>query len=223
MFNKLDIRSGMVVPFYVDVLTQGTEGEVLSVQKDIQGVKEDIMVALGMSRAIVSAEGPNFATAGIAFRKVLIVIKEIKQYAKAILRWIFNDWQEIKGYQDKNIQFIFPELDLNNELDVKKILLELFDRGLISKNSLQLKMDLNPEMESVQREEERKKPRDIPDAKTIVDMVNAGIISVETAQEMLGLDKEKEQNNQSKAEIDDINRIYKQAGKKLKAPKRIPR
>jgi hypothetical protein len=216
MFNKLDIRSGMVVPFYVDVLTQGTEGEVLSVQKDIQGVKEDIMVALGMSRAIVSAEGPNFATAGIAFRKVLIVIKEIKQYAKAILRWIFNDWQEIKGYREKNIQFIFPELDLNNELDVKKILLELFDRGLISKNSLQLKMDLNPEMESAQREEERKKPRDIPDAKTIVDMVNAGIISVETAQEMLGLDKEKEQNNQSKADREDIDNLYVRALKKIK-------
>ncbi|MBI5789421.1 MAG: hypothetical protein HZA78_11275 [Candidatus Schekmanbacteria bacterium] len=47
---------------------------MLSTQKDIQDVKEDIMVALGMSRAIVSAEGPNFATASIAFRKVLIVI-----------------------------------------------------------------------------------------------------------------------------------------------------
>jgi hypothetical protein len=210
-FNKLDLRSGVVVPFYVDVSTHGTEGEVLSVQKDIQDVKEDIMVALGMSRAIVSAEGPNFATASIAFRKVLIVIREIKQYAKTILRWIYDDWQEMKGYQEKSIQFIFPELDLNNELDVKKLLLELYDRGLISKNSLQLKMDLSPEVESAQRDEERKAPLDIPDAKTIVDMVNAGIMSVETAQEMLGLDKEKEQTNMAKAEIEDVNRIYRRA------------
>jgi hypothetical protein len=210
-FNKLDLRSGVVVPFYVDVSTHGTEGEVLSVQKDIQDVKEDIMVALGMSRAIVSAEGPNFATASIAFRKVLIVIREIKQYAKTILRWIYNDWQEMKGYQEKSVQFLFPELDLNNELDVKKLLLELYDRGLISKNSLQLKMDLSPEVESAQRDEERKKPLDIPDAKTIVDMVNAGIISVETAQDMLGLNKGKEQANMAKAEIEDVNRIYKRA------------
>jgi hypothetical protein len=214
-FNKLDLRSGVVVPFYVDVSTHGTEGEVLSVQKDIQDVKEDIMVALGMSRAIVSAEGPNFATASIAFRKVLIVIREIKQYAKTILRWIYDDWQEMKGYKEKSIQFIFPELDLNNELDVKKLLLELYDRGLISKNSLQLKMDLSPEVESAKREDERKKPLDIPDAKTIVDMVNAGIISVETAQEMLGLDKDKEQTNMARAEIEDVNRIYNQAMSKV--------
>jgi len=211
VFNKLDLRSGVVVPFYVDVSTHGTEGEVLSVQKDIQDVKEDIMVGLGMSRAIVSAEGPNFATASIAFRKVLIVIREIKQYARTILRWIFNDWQEIKGYQEKNIQFVFPELDLNNELDIKKLLLELYDRGLISKNSLQMKMDLSPEVESAQREEERKKPLDIPDAKTIVDMVNAGIISVGTAQEMLGLDKEREQNNIAKSEADGIDGFYMRA------------
>ena len=47
VFNKLDVRSGVVVPFYVDVSTHGTEGEVLSVQKDVQDVKENIMVALG--------------------------------------------------------------------------------------------------------------------------------------------------------------------------------
>ena len=55
------------------------------------------------------------------------------------------------------------------------------------------------------------KPLDIPDAKTIVDMVNAGIISVETAQEMLGLDKAKEQANMAKAEITDVNQIYSQS------------
>ncbi len=208
VFNKMDLRSGVVVPFYVDVSTHGAEGEVLSVQKDLQSVKEDIAVALGMSRAIVNAEGPNFATAGIAFRKMLIMVREIRQYAKAILRWIFNDWQEIHGYQEKSIHFIFPELDMNNELDVKKLLLELYDRGLISKNSLQMKMDLSPEVETAKREDERKKPLDIPDAKTIVDMVNAGIISVETAQEMLGLDKEKERANIARAEIEDVNKIY---------------
>ncbi len=50
----------------------------------------------------------------------------VEPRAKTILRWIYKDWQKMMGYQDKNIQFIFPELDLSNELDVKKILLELF-------------------------------------------------------------------------------------------------
>jgi len=105
---------------------------------------------------------------------------------------------------------------LNNELDIKKLLLELYDRGLISKNSLQMKMDLSPELESAQQEEERKKPLDIPDAKTIVDMVNAGIISVGTAQEMLGMDKEKEENNIAKSEAEEIDGFYMRALKGVK-------
>ena len=210
VFNRVDLRSGLVVPFFVDVSTHGTEGEVLTIDKDIQNVKEDICIALGMSRAVVSGEGPNYATASIAFRKMLILVREIKQYAKAVLRWVYDDWQEMKGYQEKSIQFIFPELDLNNELDVKKLMLELYDRGLISRNSLQVKMDLNPEVELAKREDERKKPLDIPDAKTVVDMVNAGIVSIDTAQEMLGLDKAKEAANMAKAEINDGNRIYNQ-------------
>ena len=51
----------------------------------------------------------------------------------------------------------------------------------------------------------------LPDAKTIVDMVNAGIISVETAQEMLGLDKEKERINNDSALAGDIDKFYSNA------------
>ncbi|MFQ5560958.1 MAG: hypothetical protein ACE5FU_10295, partial [Nitrospinota bacterium] len=84
-------------------------------------------------------------------------------------------------------------------------------RHLISENSLQMKMDLKPEIESSQQDEERKKALYIPDAKTIVDMVNAGIMSVETAREKLGLDKKKEQQKQAEAEANDIDRLYQKA------------
>ena len=38
----------------------------------------------------------------------------------------------------------------------KKLLIELYDRKLISRSSLQLKMDLDPDIEAANRETERK-------------------------------------------------------------------
>jgi hypothetical protein len=71
---------------------------------------------------------------------------------------------------------------------MKRLLLDLYDRKLISRSSLQIKMDLDP----------KSKPRPATEGKTIdlfdeklvkpiVDMVMAGILCVERAQEMLGL------------------------------------
>ena len=53
-----------------------------------------------------------------------------------------------------------------------------------------MKMDLDPEIEAANRETENEKLDllDEKQVKPIVDMVNAGIMAVETAQEMLGLD-----------------------------------
>ncbi|NLN75016.1 MAG: hypothetical protein GX139_01730, partial [Armatimonadetes bacterium] len=187
------MKSGMVVPFYVTVETYGTEGEVLNVEDKVKEVKEDIVVALGLSRSLVAGDGPNFATASVSMQKMLIMIREIKHAAKTILDWIYTDWLEISGHQGKGIQFVFNDLDPTDAVDFKKLLIELYDRKLISRSSLQLKMDLDPDTETANREHEGKSVDllDEKQVKPIVDMAVAGIMSVETAQEMLGLDPAK--------------------------------
>lgn len=193
MVNKMDLKSGLVVPFYVTVETHGTEGQVLNVEDKVKEVKEDIVVALGLSRSLVTGDGPNFATASVSLQKMLVMIREIKQAARNILSWIFDDWAEIKGYQDKTLQFLFNDLDLSDAVDFKRLLIELYDRKLISRSSLQLKMDLDPDIESANRETEKRSVDllDEKQVKPIADMVLAGIMGVETAQEMLGLDPAK--------------------------------
>lgn len=190
MVNKMDLKSGLVVPFYVTVETHGTEGQVLNVEDKVKEVKEDIVVALGLSRSLVTGDGPNFATASVSLQKMLVMIREIKQAARNILAWIFDDWAELKGHEDKTLQFLFNDLDLSDAVDFKRLLIELYDRKLISRSSLQLKMDLDPDIESANRENE-KRSLDLLDekqVKPIADLVMAGIMGVETAQEMLGLD-----------------------------------
>lgn len=191
MLNRMDLKAGLVVPFYVKAETYGTEGQVLDTEKKIKEIKEDIIIALGLAKSLITGDGPNFATAAIGMQKMVIMLKEIKQIAREILNWIIFDWQKLKGYEEKNVNYIFNDLDLTNEVDIKKLYIELYDRKLISRNSLQIKMDLNPEVESANTENESNKPIDVTDPKIIIDMVNAGIMSVEVAQEKLGLDKQK--------------------------------
>jgi len=191
MLNRMDLKAGLVVPFYVKAETYGTEGQVLDTEKKIKEIKEDIIIALGLAKSLITGDGPNFATAAIGMQKMVIMLKEIKQVARNILNWIIWDWQKLHGYEEKSINYIFNDLDLTNEVDIKKLYIELFDRKLISKNSLQIKMDLNPEVESSHTETESKQAIDVTDPKIIIDMVNSGIMSVEVAQEKLGLDKQK--------------------------------
>ncbi len=190
--NKVDLKSGLVVPFYVTVETHGTDGQVLNVEDKVKEVKEDIVVALGLSRSLVTGDGPNFATASVSLRKMLVMIREITQAAKTILNWVFQDWLELNGWGNKTLQFLFNDLDPSDAVDFKRLLIELYDRKLISRSSLQLKMDLDPDLEAANRDSEGKLVDlfDTKQVKPIVDMVLAGIMSVQRAQKMLGLDPE---------------------------------
>ena len=193
MINKMDLKAGLVVPFYCDVKTYGTEGEVLKTEDKVKEIKEDIIVALGLARSIVTGDGPNFATASVSMHKMIVMLGEIKQAARRMIRWVLDDWQEVKGYEEKTIEVLFNDLDLTDEIDVRKLLIELYDRRLISKKSLQVRMDLDPDVESEQSEKDRARI-DLTDekrVKPVVDMVNAGIMSPEYAQELLGLPPEK--------------------------------
>lgn len=190
---KMDLRQGLVVPYYVTVETHGTEGQVLNVEEKVREVKEDIMVALGLSRSLVSGDGPNFATASVSLKKMLILIQEIKEAAQTILEWVFEGWQKTSG-EESGLQFHFNELDPTDANDVRKILLELYDRKLISRSTLQLRMDLDPETELANRTDERQAVDllDEKQIKPVVELVMAGILSIKAAQELLGIDPDKQ-------------------------------
>ncbi|MBC8377090.1 MAG: hypothetical protein H8E26_13675 [FCB group bacterium] len=205
--NKMDLKSGLVVPFYVRAETYGNEGQVLDTEKKVAELKEDILVALGLSKSLVTGDGPNFATANIAMRKMIIMLKEIKQVARNMLAWIYDDWKELSGV-DENVQYFFSDMDLSDEKEVRKMLIELYDRNLISKNTLQTKMDLNPQIENTNRQQEKSIVDMTWDVKDIVSMVQLGIMSVDTAREILGLNPEEESKRTVKTEAADINELF---------------
>jgi hypothetical protein len=194
LINKMDMKSGLVVPFYVTVETHGTEGQVLKVEDKVKEVKEDIVVALGLSRSLVAGDGPNFATASVSMQKMMVMIREIKQAARRLLDWIFNDWMRLRGYEEKSLQFLFNDLDPSDAVDFKKLLIELYDRRLISRSSLQIKMDLDPDIEASNRESDNRRVDllDGTQVKPVADLVVAGILSVAQARKLLGIQEEAE-------------------------------
>ena len=204
MVNRMDMKSGLVVPFYVNVETHGTEGSVLNAEEKVREVKEDIMIALGLSKSLVSGDGPNFATASVSLQKMLIMIREIKHAALRMLHWVFDDWLQARGQKRGAVQFLFNDLDPSDAVDFKRLLLELYDRNLISRASLQTKMDLDPDFEKANQEAEQVRVSIADDRQVanILGMVAAGIMGPETAQELLGLDPGKNPTGISRAESD---------------------
>ena len=205
--NHMDLKSGMVVPFYVKAETYGAEGISLNTEQKVREVKEDILVALGMARSIVTGDGPNFATASVSMQKMIVQLKEIKQVARNILDWVFDEWMERKGYEDEELHYQFSDMDLTAETDQKRLLVELYDRGLISKNTLQQKMGLSPDVETKEQESEEIVVDTNWSVKDISQLVALEVLTVDEARGRLGLVKKAEGAHEDAAQAD-VERLY---------------
>ena len=214
--NKMDMKSGLVVPFYVKAETYGTEGHVLNTERKVKEVKEDMLVALGMARSIVTGDGPNFATASVSMQKMVIMLKEIKQAARRILDWVYDEWRELKGIETE-VDYQFSDLDLTSEVDQKRLLIDLYDRNLISKNTLQEKMDLNPKVESANRAKEQRLVDMNWDIKDVTALVQLGIMSADSARKLLGLGDQAEDKAIQQDEEQAVEAMYSQAAAKVRA------
>jgi len=209
--EHMDMRSGLVVPFYVKAETYGADGAALNTEAKVREIKEDILVALGMARGIVTGDGPNFATASVSMQKMVVQLKEIKEAARALLDWIFDDWKERKNHRDAELHYQFSDLDLTSEVDQKRLLVDLYDRGLISKKTLQQKMGLAPDVEEQGRREEEIVVDRNWTVQEISQLVALDVLTVEEARERLGMKKPVGKAREEAARAD-VERIYARQG-----------
>jgi len=210
--ESADLKSGLVVPFYVKAETYGADGKALDTDVRMTGVKEDILVALGMARSIVTGDGPNFATASVSMQRMIVQLKEIKQVARNILDWVFCEWMERKGF-DEELHYEFSDMDLTAEVEQKKLLMELYDRGLISKNTLQEKMGLAPAVETKEKENEEIVVDTNWTVEDISKLVALEVLTVDEARARLGLLKNSADANDDAAQAD-IERLYARNAKR---------
>jgi len=192
MLNRMNPEAGLVVPFYVTAETKGADGKLPQIERLAGEVKSEICIALGVPKSVITGEDANLATTKMAFKKVIVQLKELKQVARDILNWVFNEWLEYNSCEEKTISYIFNDLDLTDEVGIKRLYVELYDRGVVSRETLRLKLGFSPKVEEAQVEKESKAPIDLQsrDARTIIDLVNNGVITIEHARELFGLDED---------------------------------
>lgn len=150
VFDSMSAKQGAVVPFYVTIDTYGAEGEALKVEEKAKETKGDIIVAMGFTRALVGGDGANFSTASLGFAKIQLMLSDIRDMAREMLRWVLDDWLAMRGTEGESIHIAFNEIDLSAGADQRKVLVDLYDRGLISVRSLQALMGLSPSIEDAQ-------------------------------------------------------------------------
>lgn len=185
IIDQMDMRKGLVVPMYVDAKTDGAEGATLDLSLKIAAAKEEVMVSLGISRALITGDGPNYATAQVAFKTMALKINEIIDRAIDLLRFAGDEWCRMNEFSPDEYYIEWPEIDPDNSEARNRILLELYDRNIVGKRTMQLKTGFNPENENKQGEERKIEALSAMEA---VALVNAYIMSPEEARKKMKLE-----------------------------------
>ncbi len=188
MMNNLPRGHVPIVPYYFSYEIHTVGAEVLAIEKKILSCEQAIMVALGVPQALVTGSGPNFATAKVGMKKLLIMISVIQQFAKEILDWVLLDWLEMQE-ETAAVQVEYPGLNLSPDDDVEqqRLLEELYDRRVISRETLQRRCNLDPDIETDNMREEGFAPVLERFMTPLNQAVETGWISPNEAREIVGL------------------------------------
>lgn len=225
-FDSMNHKQGAVVPFYVEVKTYGAEGETLKTEEKIKEAKSDIIVGMGFTRALVSGDGGNYSTASMGFAKVQLMLADLRDIAQEMVAWVIEDYLEMKGHKDVEFQVVFPGFDLSSGADQKKVLVEMYDRGLISTHTLQTMIGLKPDIERSQMETESKKVTAPLKPGDIVGLAQQGMITNEQVAFLLNLaerlkdfggKKEVPEEEAAASLIGDVGDLYSEVDLLLKA------
>ncbi|MFA6567803.1 MAG: hypothetical protein WCS96_06290 [Victivallales bacterium] len=189
MLNRVELKNGTVIPPYIKVSTFGARGDIGNIEEKIREVRSNVMVALGISQSLVTGVSANFTNTTLAWRKTVIMLKEIRQMAREILNWVFSDWLSMKAREDNSIHYIFDDFGLTNDIDIKKLELALLDRKIISRETFMQKMGLDPDMENAMIKKEAEEDLHFDNADVLLMLYENGIISAEAVRRRVGLNE----------------------------------
>jgi SPP1 gp7 family putative phage head morphogenesis protein len=120
-------------------------------QDKYKQVDDDISKGLGVPRTLIDGSGANYSTAFIA---VQMLIERASREVMAVKNWLEKEYQEIariKGFKTYP-KVRFDKTQLRQETYVRQILSPLYDRGLLSAETILTEAGFN-----YQSELERKK------------------------------------------------------------------
>lgn len=182
--DNLDPEKAVVVPSYWDVKDYGTEGQVLNIVERVKHLDEEIAMALLFYPVFLTGYSGDFATARSLLKVLRFQILEFRADLRALVDWIFSpDVRAAIGIgANEEIELAFSGVELDVEEWERRLLKELYDDGVLSRRTLQVRFGFDPDTEddNIKTEPIRSgkfwKPADV------VNAANAGVLSKKAAQ-----------------------------------------
>ena len=145
---------------------EAIEAEVI--QADVKGIfdpqkhdsaDKDILTALGIPEVLVGGKGGNFSNSYIA---VATVLERLESYRDKVYDWLMGEAKVIAdamGFQ-KLPSIKFGRTSLKDEKAYQAFLTGLYDRGILSGDTILREADTNAEIEASKMKEEKEKYRE---------------------------------------------------------------
>jgi hypothetical protein len=165
-----DLDAWFVWHNFISVEYAGGSPNVLTLNNEYDWVEKEILYGLGISKAILSADGPGYTQASIGLR---VLANRFMRFQRLLANWIrktiyepiarIHDLTTVdKDTGEKKLQIPKIEwelMQLREDAQLKTIYQALQAKGLISKRTLLARMGIDPdhEHELVQKEKEEEK------------------------------------------------------------------
>lgn len=121
-------------------------------------IRDDILDGLGITRVLISGEGASYATAWVS---ILALIERMEAARDDVTRWVRKLYADIAVKNgipvDKIPNITFDRMNLRDEKVVKSIMVNLYDRGALSAQTLLEDCQYDFETEMRRRRDEQDK------------------------------------------------------------------
>ena len=147
----------LVWSFDVEHIHISPSGDVLKYGERYKDANTDILYALGVPLALLTGEGDR---AGDVWAAIMFLVERLEEYRsefKACTEDTLNKILEENDFTDKKVKIRFIKPRINKD-DVRNIVLALYDRGLLSKETTleeaNYMLDSEAERRKTEKEEE---------------------------------------------------------------------
>jgi hypothetical protein len=216
----MDMNQGLVVPFHWDVKTYGTEGVVFDSTPRVAALLSQIAISMGFMPFLITGDSTGYGNARVVLKATRYQIRENAIAIATFLDWLFDEnvKTSIGIAPDTKIDYQFTGLDVAKEQWEAQEDRELYDRGIMSRRSLQIRTDLNPQDEDKQIDEEPVRLKKLFSAQDIIGLVGAGVVEPAVAQALLGMtEDELIREVQAAAARHDGKKLYAKTDARMKA------
>jgi len=148
-----------------DLQWVGAGSQVLQLSTEWEFINQEILDGLGINKMLLNSEGPVYSSAAIGAE---VMIQRLEDWRRELKRWvernIYLPVAKMKGFIEQNEwgenEYITPKIKWNslNLRDVnqeRQMILNLFDKGLVSRKRILEEFDIDPDTEAEQMRYER--------------------------------------------------------------------